>query len=57
LLPLLMFGPICCTLLYATWTGAVVWSGSTVKLLAPSCDEKTSVQKPGIMMPLPPNRR
>jgi hypothetical protein len=28
-----------------------------VKPLAPSCDEKTSVQKPGFPMPLPPNRR
>jgi hypothetical protein len=28
-----------------------------VKPLAPSCDEKTSVQKPGFTVPLSPNRR
>ncbi len=28
-----------------------------LKPLAPSCDEKTSVQKPGFPVPLPPNRR
>jgi hypothetical protein len=28
-----------------------------VKPLAPSCDEKTSVQKPGLSMPPPSNRR
>jgi hypothetical protein len=32
-------------------------SAMVVKPLAPSCDEKTSVQKPGTTMPLPPNRR
>jgi len=32
-------------------------SAMVVKPMAPSCDEKTSVQKPGITMPLTPNRR
>lgn len=32
-------------------------SAMVVKPLAPSCDEMTSVQKPGITMPLPPNHR
>jgi hypothetical protein len=32
-------------------------SAMVVKPLAPSCDEKTSVQKPGLTMPLTPNRR